>query len=210
MMLPARAPCHQAIADTHELRLARLLPTSLEDRDRRRRVPGVWSRSASRRAVSSLARSPLRDAERPQAGNAAPNVRMDGWGAKDRGRPRTRIHLSVIESASPPGAALPVPRSWVFHPRTATRERLLDRPDRPSDDGASPPPRVTPLERPRPSDAGIDDIAGEIARAVPRPPPDDQSTWILSRAAELPHEDEERVMRALTRGPRAEHAWRRA
>lgn len=74
--------------------------------------------------------------------------------------------------------------------------------------GRPPAPRVPPPpdRRLRLSDAAIDDIAEEIARAFPLPPPDDRSTWILSDAAELSDEDEERVIRALARrradGPR--------
>ena len=49
------------------------------------------------------------------------------------------------------------------------------------------------------SDVAIDEIAEQIARALPLPPPEDQSTWILSSAAELPPEDEARVERALAR-----------
>ena len=36
---------------------------------------------------------------------------------------------------------------------------------------------------------------------MPLAAPEDQTTWILSRAAELPAEDEERVLRVLP-GPR--------
>ena len=74
--------------------------------------------------------------------------------------------------------------------------------------GRPPAPRVQPPHdrRLRLSDAAIGAIADRIARAVPLPPPDDQSTWIRSGAAELPDEDEERVIHALARrrtdGPR--------
>ena len=64
------------------------------------------------------------------------------------------------------------------------------------DDGADGEWRVQPW-RLRLSERAVRDIAEQIARAMTLPPPDDQSTWILSRAAELPAEDEERVVRAL-------------
>ena len=73
------------------------------------------------------------------------------------------------------------------------------RPDGPMAGDGDRTPRVRPQQRPRLSDAVIDEIAAEIALALPLPPPDDQSTWILASAAELPAEDEERVVRALAR-----------
>ena len=57
------------------------------------------------------------------------------------------------------------------------------------------PPRL----RLRLSDGTIVDIAEQIARAMSLAPPDDQTTWILARAAGLPAEDEERVIRARSR-----------
>ena len=50
---------------------------------------------------------------------------------------------------------------------------------------------------PRPTDAQIRAIARRIARAVRRPPPDDQSTWLLAKAQELAPDDEDRVEAAL-------------
>jgi hypothetical protein len=75
----------------------------------------------------------------------------------------------------------------------------MDRPDGPTAGDGDRTPRVQPQRRPRLSDAAIAEIAAEIVWAVPLPPPDDQSTWILASAAELPGEDEERVVRALAR-----------
>ena len=73
--------------------------------------------------------------------------------------------------------------------------------EHPSDDGAADGAvrhaHGSPPGRPRPSDAAIADIATQVARAVPLPPPDDQTTWILAQRAELPGEDEGRVIRAL-------------
>jgi hypothetical protein len=50
---------------------------------------------------------------------------------------------------------------------------------------------------PRLSDAAIRAIARGVARALSLPPPDDQSTWILSAAAELAPSEEDRVIAAL-------------
>ena len=79
----------------------------------------------------------------------------------------------------------------------------MDRPGHSSAADTDCSPRIEPPRRPWLSDAVIDDIAAEIARALPLPPPDDQSTRILARAAELPDEDEERVVRAPAQRPRA-------
>jgi hypothetical protein len=50
---------------------------------------------------------------------------------------------------------------------------------------------------PRPTDAEIRAVARRIARAVRRPPPDDQSSWLLAKAQEFAPEDEARVEAAL-------------
>ena len=57
--------------------------------------------------------------------------------------------------------------------------------------------------RPRLSDATIAEVAGQIAQAMPPPTPGDQTTWILAHVAELPAEDESRVIRVLTDPSRA-------
>jgi hypothetical protein len=80
-------------------------------------------------------------------------------------------------------------------------------PERPSDHGADRPPHVPP-RRPRPSDAASDDIAERIARAMALAPPDDQSTWNLSRAGQLPPEAEVRVWRARQASCRGPHRTR--
>ena len=68
--------------------------------------------------------------------------------------------------------------------------------------GSSPPP-VRPRSRPPLSEAAIAAIAEQIAQAMPLPAPEDQTTWILARAAELPADDEARVIRVLTDPSRA-------
>jgi hypothetical protein len=74
----------------------------------------------------------------------------------------------------------------------------------PAEPGVFAPPPAASASRPgfvesapRPTDAQIRAIARRIARAVRRPPPDDQSTWLLARAQELAPEDEDRVEAAL-------------
>ena len=79
-------------------------------------------------------------------------------------------------------------------------------PDHLSDDGAAlgteRQTRVPPDARPRLSDAAIEEIAAQIARAMPLPPPDDQTTWVLASRAALPDGDEERVTHARARRTR--------
>ncbi len=80
-------------------------------------------------------------------------------------------------------------------------------PSRPSPDGspdelhgrAPAPPRA----QLRLSDAAIAAIAEQIVQAMPLRAPDDRTTWVLSRRAELPDEDEGRVIRLLTERHRA-------
>jgi hypothetical protein len=60
-----------------------------------------------------------------------------------------------------------------------------------------PPTHRKPGATPRPTDAEVRFIARRIARGVRRPPPDDQSRWLLSKARELAPEDEDRVEAAL-------------
>jgi hypothetical protein len=54
-----------------------------------------------------------------------------------------------------------------------------------------------PEAAPRPTDAEIRALAWRIVRAVRRPPPDDQSRWLLSKSQELAPDDEAGVEAAL-------------